>query len=162
MDIVLLWLLSNELHRLPWIITPEVGSVQRFREWATVPEMEPWELIIFWSLLKNYKWLDIERPRKSATLHSIIFSHSHTKMECLSVIHWYSFSMVSHPSGYWLLYGPQKSDSAEQPQHLKYCPNTKESQEMFERPSIIIHRAVGSIPWSRGKQGIIWCAFKII
>jgi hypothetical protein len=31
MDIVLLWLLSNEIHRLPWIITPDVGSVQRFR-----------------------------------------------------------------------------------------------------------------------------------
>jgi hypothetical protein len=49
--------------------------------------LEPGELIIFWSLLKNYKCLDIETPRKSAALRFIIFSHSHTKMECLSGIH---------------------------------------------------------------------------
>ena len=87
MDFVFLWKLSTEIHRLPWIITPDVSLVQRFRVSYCPRNLEPGELIIFWWLLRNCKWLDIERPRKSAALHSIIFSHSHTKMECLSGIH---------------------------------------------------------------------------
>ena len=89
MDFVFLWKLSTEIHRLPWIITPDVSLLQRFRVSYCPRNLEPGELIIFWSVLKNYKWLDIERPgnQQLSTLVSITCSHSHTKMECLSGIH---------------------------------------------------------------------------